>query len=275
MMPTADITLAVDLRNPGQFFACCGALELAGRLWSGSEANGWREPEGWFEGRQFHVTTYGQGNEPPIKRMINWLTTKENIAVRLKSESEYDKKIYPVELATDTPLIMDWWLQQPWSMEPSDLKFWAAHQHPLQIIEELRQGLREAVSLVEDGDYRQLFAMKTPMTTRFGFDPVAAWTPLDVGFAPNEHSHLKKTLTSPTIELFAAIGIQGFRPKPHPKVRRRYLYSTWTFPLATSSARAAVGGCVDMGGQCFGFEITRRGRFKAFSRAQEIREDER
>lgn len=27
-LPDPDIVLEVDRRNPGQFFACCGALEL-------------------------------------------------------------------------------------------------------------------------------------------------------------------------------------------------------------------------------------------------------
>ena len=36
-----NITIPIDLTNPGQFFACCGLLELADRLWPGTE--------GWFE----------------------------------------------------------------------------------------------------------------------------------------------------------------------------------------------------------------------------------
>ncbi len=32
----ANIAIPVDLTNPGQFFACCGLLELADRLWHGS-----------------------------------------------------------------------------------------------------------------------------------------------------------------------------------------------------------------------------------------------
>lgn len=31
----ANITVPVDVTNPGQFFACCGLLELADRLWPG------------------------------------------------------------------------------------------------------------------------------------------------------------------------------------------------------------------------------------------------
>jgi CRISPR-associated protein Csb3 len=34
------IRIPVDLTNPGQFFACCGLLELANRLWPGAEVTG-------------------------------------------------------------------------------------------------------------------------------------------------------------------------------------------------------------------------------------------
>ena len=51
--PDASITVAVDPTNPGQFFACCGLLELADRLWPGAE--------GWFaaEGRGFKIACGG------------------------------------------------------------------------------------------------------------------------------------------------------------------------------------------------------------------------
>jgi len=34
---TPNIAIPVDLTNPGHFFACCGLLELADRLWPGAE----------------------------------------------------------------------------------------------------------------------------------------------------------------------------------------------------------------------------------------------
>ena len=40
--PEPSITVKVNVTNPGQFFACCGLLELADRLWPGAE--------GWFDG---------------------------------------------------------------------------------------------------------------------------------------------------------------------------------------------------------------------------------
>ena len=45
--PRPNITVNVDVTNPGQFFACCGLLELADRLWPGAQ--------GWFERATFHV----------------------------------------------------------------------------------------------------------------------------------------------------------------------------------------------------------------------------
>ena len=41
------ITITVDLTNPGQFFACCGLLEIADRLWPGAE--------GWFDEPNFCI----------------------------------------------------------------------------------------------------------------------------------------------------------------------------------------------------------------------------
>src|SRR5260221_583769 len=49
--PEPSIRVIVDPTNPGQFFACCGLLELANRLWPGAE--------GWFEGREFSIACGG------------------------------------------------------------------------------------------------------------------------------------------------------------------------------------------------------------------------
>jgi CRISPR-associated protein Csx14 len=49
MTITPSFSVHVDPTNPGQFFACCGLLELADRLWQGAE--------GWFDkgGREFQI----------------------------------------------------------------------------------------------------------------------------------------------------------------------------------------------------------------------------
>ncbi len=45
------ISVRVDPTNPGQFFAACGLLELADRLWGGAE--------GWFEDGAFSLRPLG------------------------------------------------------------------------------------------------------------------------------------------------------------------------------------------------------------------------
>src|SRR5205809_3478872 len=46
---TPNIAIPVDLMNPGQFFACCGLLELADRKWP--------HVEGWFSCGSFSITS--------------------------------------------------------------------------------------------------------------------------------------------------------------------------------------------------------------------------
>jgi CRISPR-associated protein Csb3 len=45
--PEAAFSVEVDVTNPGQFFACCGLLELSHRLWQGTL--------GWFSDFSFNV----------------------------------------------------------------------------------------------------------------------------------------------------------------------------------------------------------------------------
>ena len=52
---SAPIRVDVDVTNPGQFFACCGLLELANQLWPGAE--------GWFEKDVFRIECGGTLDE--------------------------------------------------------------------------------------------------------------------------------------------------------------------------------------------------------------------
>ncbi len=57
------IHIKVDVTNPGQFFACCGLLELADRLWPGAE--------GWFDTTTFKLSTEGTVREILNRRLSN------------------------------------------------------------------------------------------------------------------------------------------------------------------------------------------------------------
>lgn len=54
----------VDPANPGQFFACCGLLELAGRIWDGAE--------GWFkEGAFLLRPLVAMASEPTLACLVD------------------------------------------------------------------------------------------------------------------------------------------------------------------------------------------------------------
>jgi CRISPR-associated protein Csb3 len=80
------IRIPVDLSNPGQFFACCGLLELAGRLDD--------KTEGRFESREFQLRRNSSfGDVVGALRqatVVNTMSAAQN--ARLKELSSTSKK---------------------------------------------------------------------------------------------------------------------------------------------------------------------------------------
>jgi CRISPR-associated protein Csb3 len=92
--PKPNITVNVDVTNPGQFFACCGLLELADRLWPGAE--------GSFTGDGGTFNIAGDGTLP---RLVEAIATAKLIHVH-----ENDLYSSPLIIAEPfRPLSIDWW----------------------------------------------------------------------------------------------------------------------------------------------------------------------
>src|SRR5437667_9249609 len=89
-----NITLPVDLTNPGQFFACCGLLELADRLWPGAE--------GWFsEGdRAFRIVG--------VESLAVLIRTITDAKVTLLDAGDIYSGRVRIDLPS-RPLVLDWW----------------------------------------------------------------------------------------------------------------------------------------------------------------------
>jgi CRISPR-associated endonuclease/helicase Cas3 len=235
------IRLRVDVKNPGEFFACCGVLELADRLWG--------EAEGWFRDGTFSVATSGTlydllaalNKDPAIEmtRLDNGLSVKALIA--------------PLQLRL-TPSIrftLDAWMtirrdksevaalaNRPWN-------FWSGQQTSFGIWKKLCEALEAQMKeLTMDGqDAEGLFSHRDLLSGRFGFDPGAAWKALDVGFSPDTQQI--RVASSPAAELLAAVGLQRFRPRLSDD-RSSFYYATWGQPLAPSVASAAASGIVSV-----------------------------
>jgi CRISPR-associated protein Csx14 len=235
--PEPTICVNVDPCNPGQFFACCGLLELADRLWQGAE--------GWFDGDSFHVASGGCLD----KLLAILVMDPPEQLVRLPSGLDVKALLAPLRFSFDggatAGLILDAWMtvktekgkviavaNPPWN-------FWSGQQTPLRIWVALRLAAAEQLTTFEAHPPETLFAQRQLLSGRFGFDPGPAWTALDVGFSPNEQK--MEVASSPVVELLAAVGLQRFRPQLS-QDRASFTYATWGQPLAPPVAAVAATG---------------------------------
>lgn len=233
-----SIRVNVAPTNPGQFFACGGLLELAGRLWPGAE--------GWFEDSVFQVNCDGG-----LDRLLAILVMDPPQEVtQLDNGLEVKPLIAPLRFSFDggstVGITLDVWMtvrtergnvvtaaKRPWN-------FWSGQQTSMRIWSALRLALTEQLRSLPKTD-GGLFNQRVPLPGRFGFDPGPAWNAVDVGFSPNEQKI--EVASSPAVELLAAVGTQRFRPQMAEDYES-FVYSTWGQPLAPPAAAAAAAGVV-------------------------------
>jgi CRISPR-associated endonuclease/helicase Cas3 len=104
------IRINVDPTNPGQFFACCGLLELAARHCQNAE--------GWFEGKKFCIAGRDVDNRV-VGDLLKFL-------IQCKVDfQDAESKTSPLELGPPINLRLDWWLQE--DGKPNLFKTWAAN----------------------------------------------------------------------------------------------------------------------------------------------------
>jgi CRISPR-associated protein Csb3 len=153
------IAVQVDVGNPGQFFACCGLLELAHRIW--------REAEGWFDRATFSLRT--TSDAATLKSLIQQLCsaqwtgeligsnrqewealeaekkTLRKLEKSLAKEKEIRRKALgqlkrkgAIRIGVPFDLRLDWWDE-----DESKVKTWAGPQENLRIAEAAMRALRE------------------------------------------------------------------------------------------------------------------------------------
>jgi len=234
----------VDVTNPGQFFACCGLLEIAERIAPGTESV--------FEGDQFrvlsNVTLQGVLN---ALRAIRLSESPSKLGKAEESpgeaESESSSGDAPIEIIAPFSLQLDWWIGNP-------LKTWAGSMQPRAILlamcgaidpdspDPLNQ--RTVVfDPVSEGVAGSRRGSKPKKREPFYFDARRApnSSDLDIGFSTNR---LKmETLAYPAVEALCFIGLQRSRPSAS---NGKFTYRTWHRPLpAILSAAACSGGYQD------------------------------
>jgi CRISPR-associated protein Csb3 len=224
--PEPNITVKVDVTNPGQFFACCGLLELADRLWPGAE--------GWFADVEFYIA-YGGA----IEELLDKCTDAD-----LEQIDPDDDMASPMRLPKPFDLTLDWWADE--RGDGKQLKVWAGSMRSVRIARALQKAIIEVSDLECLLDHSAV--VYDPDQPRkkvepYYFDSRRGWNAqsLDIGFAPDS---LKMTTTAyPAVEFFCLVGLQRYRPAPT-KQRRVFDYCTWNEPLPAVIAAVAAHGAL-------------------------------
>lgn len=225
--PAPSIRVAVDPTNPGQYFACCGLLELADRLWPGAE--------GWFEGREFCIACGGT-----LAELIHAVVHAEMTA--LDADDKYSTHIQ-IGSPFLRPLRLDWWHETGGRRDAKELKVWAGTMESLGIARAMQHTMRDAqfataglfdvgcVAYNPDGDKKEPYYFDA----RRGPNAHSR----DVGFSPNA---LDLTTTAfPAVEFLCLVGLQRCLPAKT-KQPRVYDYYTWSQPILPELLPAVVTG---------------------------------
>jgi CRISPR-associated protein Csb3 len=281
--PQPSITVSVDVTNPGQFFACCGLLELADRLWPAAE--------GWFsaDGSAFHVVCNGTLDEltnafekadissslaPEQQRRLATLLSAAKSGLTRgdleeKSRLQAAWRIERLYLLSPFSLWLDWWRDEQGNR--TDLKTWAAKQMVFGMVSAMMAAIRRdfAENPLVDA---KLFHSVQDDSLPFNFDSALCRTgnARDAGFSADTLS--LKSEYRPLLELLAFIGLQRFRPQAT-GTQEQFTYCAWAVPLPLSVAGAAASGHLQLASSTqYRFELFRRTKYmKAFLPAQPYR----
>ncbi len=272
--PASDITIPVDLSNPGQFFACCGLFELADRLWPNTE--------GWFEvGRRQSSFRVGAGL--PTASLRELLLTAARLQFDVGDDETSDSEdedeaaevglIEPIIVTSPVALVLDWWSDK-------SIKPWAGSMKERFILRAMLRAI-DPDNLDPLNCPKPVFdpAVSSPPGRRekkpkkrepFYFDCRRGSNarPLDSGFSPDTH-HLVSDCF-PAVEAMCFIGLQRARPAPT-KLPNRSSYTAWTHALPVNAIAPMVSGLVTAGKSVtFAFDNffrTTQKKHKSYSRA--------
>jgi CRISPR-associated protein Csb3 len=304
----STFNVQVDARNPGQFFACCGLLEVAHRLWPGAE--GWFAKDHCFVlSTTEAVANVGQATIATLQRLqltsLSDQERKEREALEAEKRAlRKEQKLLPDEKERRRKelgeqarggslhlngreqehrafhLLLDWWQRKDEAVP----KTWAGLQEIHKVARAAQDALceiQETFSMLDHGcvlrapaEYRKGSTDGAKSVEPFYFDARRFAHALDTGFSLDSIG--AETVAHPAVELLALIGLQRFRPivepSKEPKVKSVVEYCTWHQPIGVAVAAGAASGAVPVPGrQRYRFKIRARDdqkRYGAFGWAR-------
>lgn len=253
--PKADISVNVDLTNPGQFFACCGLFELADQLD--------KHVLGWFAtGTTFNLCGAVRDLLVRFRNAQFRQIDLDPTALRLRNGKvpKNPKTINPVEIMLNqgASLTLDWWLRPS---EHNGLKLWSGSNSVIALVEDVFSAIKQDTS--EDILRASIQLPRQPFF-------YAAARPLhERHFGVSMDKTGREFEHFPYVELLTLIGLQRFRPIR--TTTGRFRYCPWAVPISADVAGAVVAGAVDsLSDGCFEFPVIDRddNGHKQFTRAE-------
>lgn len=227
---TNELSVAVDVTNPGQFFACCGLLELADRMLGGCLSH--------FDGDGlFTISPINASMSASLDGVISAL--HDAAPEPLIPD---DPMATPLIIPSPFNLRLDWWNDD--HAGGSELKTWAGQQKVVRIVAAMHATLlnetitRERLLHHSAILYEPGSRSKTVEPFYFDSRRAAQAHAIDIGFSPDTQG-MEMPVYS-TAELLCLVGLQRFRPRRNEDRSRSY--RTWAKPLPTTVA-AAVASC--------------------------------
>ena len=237
-----NIQIPVDLTNPGQFFACCGLLELADRLWPGAE--------GWFERREFCILTADR-----TETLSELLSEARSMQFDVGDDSEPEEDDSKDDNLPAEPIRLQWKndkfaIHLDWWAEKS-IKPWAGSMKERVIL----RAMLDVIDPSKPDPFNDLKAVlyKSPKKKRpdkkepFYFDPRRGNKshPLDSGFSPDTHK--MRAECCPALEALCFIGLQRGRPAST-ETANESRYTVWTQHVSARTIGAIVCGILPIPG---------------------------
>ncbi len=261
--PEPTICVNADPTNPGQFFACCGLLELADRLWNGAA--------GWFGNDQFCIApASGSPEQRGLAVLIDAICDAS--LEQIDADDDYSS---PIRLGSPFDITLDWWLDA--RSGGKALKVWAGSMRSVRIAKAMRAALIQfefrSESLFDHG-----MVVFDPEDSGKKVEPYyfdgrrgSNAQSRDIGFAPDAFQ--MTTAAFPAVEFLCLVGLQRFRPIPTEQIRV-FEYCDWCRPQPPEVAAACACGMIpDEQANRYRFENsfrTDQRKHKAFSPATPV-----
>jgi hypothetical protein len=294
----SEVSIPVDLFNPGQVFASLGFLEAADVLLGDTEGRfDWSQPES----PRFWIRSSSDRN--PFETVLRNLETAnlhELFPKGWPDDEVRQESIFPSPLSehvdekgkpstTKLPGLLGFEGQalslESWADGSSrtDFKLYSGNRSGCSIASDmlfgkrgkpkkgktlgeiLNRGIRQIIESDWKGLTRDPLNVTVSMAGSFNMDPRGAWNSMDAGYSPNQHGD--DVAASPVVEFFGCLALEHFRP--FQKEKGEYEYAAWDKYLPPLLARVACSVETPFRTRRFTFSLALSGKNKLVTFALE------